>query len=147
MHMSFEWDPCTSIHSLSAIDMPGRNVDFLSSTVALRKTFGVELAYIMAVFDVHGNLESTLPWPTHCLSTQNPPESGTNLSVSPKNPRNLSKTKLQVQDFRQIDDHFRGIYRIYLKLIKRDWKLRTCNRLDLETLGSRPIVPKISPDT
>jgi hypothetical protein len=25
--------------------------------------------------------------------------------------------------------------------------MSTCNRLDLETLGSKPIIPKISPDT
>ena len=31
-----------------------------------------------------------------------------------------------------ITHHFRRIYRIYLKLIKKNWKIKTCNRLDLE---------------
>ena len=41
---------------------------------------------------------------------------------------------VQVQDFRQIGDHFKGIYRIYLKPMKE--KIPKCNRLDLKTLGS-----------
>ena len=37
------------------------------------------------------------------------------------------------QDFRENTNHF----------IKKNWKITTCNRLDLETLVFRPIVPKI----
>ena len=49
-------------------------------------------------------------------------------------------------DFRRITDHFRGIYRrIYLKWIKHNWKMSTCNRLDLESLGSWPTMPKNFP--
>ena len=40
---------------------------------------------------------------------------------------------------------FRGIYNIFLKLMKTNQKVSTCIRLDLETLGSRPILPKILP--
>ena len=40
----------------------------------------------------------------------------------------------EVQDIRKIADHFRGIYRIHLKISKKNRKLSTCNRLDLETL-------------
>ena len=37
-------------------------------------------------------------------------------------------------------DHFRGIYKIYLKWIKQNRKMSTCNRLDLESLGSWPTI-------
>ena len=40
---------------------------------------------------------------------------------------------------------FRGIYRIYLDIIKKDWKIATCNWLDLETIGSWLIMPKNLP--
>ena len=33
-----------------------------------------------------------------------------------------------------VTDHFRGIYGIYFKLIKKYQKMTTCNRLDMETL-------------
>ena len=39
-------------------------------------------------------------------------------------------------------DHFRWIYEIYLKLMKKIWKMSTCNRLDMETLRSQPIMVK-----
>ena len=35
-----------------------------------------------------------------------------------------------------------GIYRIYTNLIMENRRLSTCNRLDLQTRGSRPIMPK-----
>jgi hypothetical protein len=44
---------------------------------------------------------------------------------------------VDVRDFRKITDHFRGIYgRIYLKRMKQNWKMSTCNQLDLESPGS-----------
>ena len=48
--------------------------------------------------------------------------------------------------FRKITDHFRGIYRIYLDSIKENWKVSTCNQLDLATSGSRLIMPKTLPE-
>ena len=46
---------------------------------------------------------------------------------------------VEVQDLRRITDHSRGIYRgIYLEWIKQDRKMSTCNRVDLESLGSWP---------
>jgi hypothetical protein len=39
---------------------------------------------------------------------------------------------VEVQDFRKFPDHFIGIYRIFLKLMKKTRKMSTCNRLDLE---------------
>ena len=45
----------------------------------------------------------------------------------------------------EIADQFRGIYRIYLKLIRKNQKMSTCNRLALQTLGSRPVLVKILP--
>ena len=50
---------------------------------------------------------------------------------------------VQVQDCRHTANNLRAIYRICLKLIKKIWKKSTCNWLDLETLESWPILPKI----
>jgi hypothetical protein len=49
---------------------------------------------------------------------------------------------VEVQDCRKITDRFRGIHRIYLNLEKENRRMSTCNRLDLQTLGSRPIMLK-----
>ena len=45
-----------------------------------------------------------------------------------------------------ITNHFRGMYGIYPNLIKENWRMRTCNQLDLQILGSQPVklCPKIS---
>ena len=50
------------------------------------------------------------------------------------------------QDCRKIPDHFRSIYRIYPNVIKENRRTSTCNRLDLQTPGSQPVIlcPKIS---
>ena len=45
----------------------------------------------------------------------------------------------------KIIDHFRGTYRIYPNLMKENRRMLTCNRLDLQTLGSQPIMPKNLP--
>ena len=50
-----------------------------------------------------------------------------------------------IQDFRIITNTFRGFYRTSNNLIKKNWKMSTCNQLVLTTLGSRLIMPKISP--
>ena len=55
--------------------------------------------------------------------------------------------RLNFQECRKITDNFRGIYRIYPNLIKETRRKSTCNRLDLQTLGSQPVVmPKNLPD-
>jgi hypothetical protein len=45
-----------------------------------------------------------------------------------------------------ITDHFRGIYIIYPNLMKETRRMSTCSQLDLQTLGSQPIMPKNLPD-
>jgi hypothetical protein len=50
-------------------------------------------------------------------------------------PVDIEEWPIQVQDFRRIFDQFRGIHELYLKLMKNNWKMSTCNWLDLETLG------------
>ena len=51
------------------------------------------------------------------------------------------------EDFRPFYKNL-GIWTIFPKQIKKNQKITTRNRLDLETLGSRPIyAPEISPDT
>jgi hypothetical protein len=52
---------------------------------------------------------------------------------------------VEVQDCRKITDRFRGIYRIYSNLIKENRRMSTCNWLHLQTLGSQPVMYKISP--
>ena len=37
-------------------------------------------------------------------------------------------------------------YRIFPNLIKENWRMSTCNQLDLQTLGSQPVMPKNSPN-
>ena len=39
-------------------------------------------------------------------------------------------------------DHYKGINGTYPIIIKRNRKMSTCNELDLETLGSQPVLPK-----
>jgi hypothetical protein len=44
---------------------------------------------------------------------------------------------VEVQDFKKITHHLRGISRMYLlSFMKKNQIITTCNRLDLETLGS-----------
>ena len=59
----------------------------------------------------------------------------------------VTNEPVEVEDCRNISDHFGGIYRIYSNLTKETRRMSTCNRLDLQTLGSQPvIVPKNLPD-
>ena len=46
----------------------------------------------------------------------------------------------------KIIDHFKGIYGIYPNLLKENGRMSTCNRLDLQTIGSQPFMPKNLPD-
>ena len=61
-------------------------------------------------------------------------------------PVEFEKLPVEIQDGRKITGHYRGIYRIYPNLIKENRRMSTCNRLDLQTLGSQPVVPKNLPD-
>ena len=47
----------------------------------------------------------------------------------------FEKKPVEVQDFRRITHCFRETYKIYPKIIKRNQKIATYNRLDLETHG------------
>ena len=42
-------------------------------------------------------------------------------------------------------DQFRGIYNVYLNLVKENRRMWICNQLDLQTLGSQPVIPKNLP--
>ena len=46
----------------------------------------------------------------------------------------------------KITNHVRGIYRIYPNFIKENRRMSTCTQLDLQTLGSQPIMPKNPPN-
>ena len=58
----------------------------------------------------------------------------------------VTNEPVEVQDCSKITDYFRGIYRIYSILIKENRRMSTYNRLDLQILGSQPIMPKNLPD-
>ena len=62
-----------------------------------------------------------------------------------KNQHLVTDEPVEVQDCMKTTDHFRGIYRIYPNLVKENRRMSTCNRLDLQTLGSQPIMPKNLP--
>ena len=55
--------------------------------------------------------------------------------------------RLKLKTSGNFTDLFTGIYRIYLKWIKPNRNMSTCNRLDLELLGSWPTMPKNLPGT
>ena len=58
----------------------------------------------------------------------------------------VTNAPVEVEDSMKITDWFRGIYRIYPNLIKEDRRMSTCNWLNLQTLGSQPVMPKNFPD-
>ena len=62
-----------------------------------------------------------------------------------ENQQLVTDEPVEVHDGRKIPDHFRGIYRIYPNLIKENQRMSTCNRLDLQTLGSQQVMPKNHP--
>ena len=70
---------------------------------------------------------------------------GKNRRLVTDEPVQFEEEPVEVQDFRRITNHFRGIYGIYLKCIKQNWKMSTCNRLDVESLQSWPTMPKNFP--
>jgi hypothetical protein len=61
-------------------------------------------------------------------------------------PVEFEKKLSEVEDCKKITDRFRGIYRIYPDLIKENRRMSTCDRLDLQTLGSQPVMPKNLPN-
>ena len=65
---------------------------------------------------------------------------------SQKNWLSLRNNRLKFKTARKkITDCFRRIYRIYVKVMKKNRKITTCNWLDLETLGLWPRMPKNLP--
>ena len=54
---------------------------------------------------------------------------------------------VEVPHCRKSADRLRGIYRIYPNLIKENQRMSTCNRVDLQMLGSQPVMPKNFPIT
>ena len=75
---------------------------------------------------------------------------GENRRLVTNEPVEFEKQPVETQDRMKITDHLRGIYiKIFPHLSKENKRMSTCNRLDLQTLGSQPIMPKqtISPIT
>ena len=57
----------------------------------------------------------------------------------------FEKLPAEFQDFKKITDKFRGIYIKMSQTNKGKPKMLTCNRLDLETRGSPPVMPRNLP--
>ena len=71
---------------------------------------------------------------------------GENRQLVTDEPVEFEKEPVEVhQDCRISTGHFRGIYRIYLNLIKENRRMSTCNRLDLQILGSQPVIMSKNP--
>ena len=58
----------------------------------------------------------------------------------------FDKEPIEVQNCKKFINHFRGFYRIYPNLIKENQSMSTCKWLDLQTLGSQPVMPKNLPN-
>jgi hypothetical protein len=71
---------------------------------------------------------------------------GENRQFVTNEPVEFEKYPVEVQDCRKTTDHLRGIYRIYPNLRKENRRMSTCNRPDLQTRGSQPIMLKNLPD-
>ena len=72
---------------------------------------------------------------------------GENRHLVTNKPVEFKKELVEVEDWRKITDHFRGIYRMYPNLMKENRRISTCNILDLQTLGSQLVKSKNSPIT
>ena len=63
-----------------------------------------------------------------------------------ENRKLVTDEPVEVGDCRKITDHSKGIYSMYRNLRKENRRMSTCNRLDLQTLGSQLVMPKSLPD-
>ena len=59
---------------------------------------------------------------------------GENRLLVTNEPVEFEKEPVEVKNSKKITDHFRGICKMYLKLLRRSRKITPCNRLDLEPL-------------
>ena len=93
-----------------------------------------KLDYEVGPWEIHH-----LPWSDSMIRE--------NRQLVTNKPVEFEKWAVEVQDNRKITDHSRGIYRLYPNLIKENRRrMSTCNRLDLQTLGSQPVMPKNLPN-
>ena len=63
-----------------------------------------------------------------------------------KNRQLVTDEPVEVQDCTKITNHSGGIHRIYPNVIKENRRMSACNRLDLQTLGSQPVMPENLPN-
>ena len=73
---------------------------------------------------------------------------GENRRLVTNEPVEFEKYPVEVhQDCRKLTDHFRGICIIFPNLMKENQRMSTSNQLDLQTLGSQPVImPTNLPD-
>ena len=71
---------------------------------------------------------------------------GENRQLVTDEPIEFEKLPGEVQDCRKITGHFRWIYRIYPNLKRITGGYESLNPLDLQTLGSQPVMPTNLPD-
>jgi hypothetical protein len=87
-------------------------------------------------------LEASAVWSFTPGGGHTTPVTGENRLLVVEEPVEFEKSPVGVQDFSKATHHFRGIHRIYPNLIKKNRKMSTWNRLDLESLGYRLIMSK-----
>ena len=58
----------------------------------------------------------------------------------------LQMNRLKFKTARKLPIILEEFIEIYPNLIKENRRMSTCNRLDLQTLGSQPVMPKNLPD-
>ena len=71
---------------------------------------------------------------------------GENQQLVTDEPVESEKQPFETQDCRKITNYFRGICEIHPNLMKEIRRMSTCNRWDLQTLGSQPVMPKNLPN-
>ena len=71
---------------------------------------------------------------------------GRNWQLDTDEPVEFENYPVEVQVCKKITNRFRGIYRIYPNSMKENRRMSTCVWVNLQTLGSQPVIPKNLPD-
>ena len=95
-------------------------------------SIGIRFSVLKASFD-HLDLEFDVKWNLSTIHIAHQ-WSGRTGSYLQMNRLSLKNNRLKFKTAEKITDYFRGIYRIYLNLLKRNRRMSTGNQLDLQTL-------------
>ena len=109
---------------------------------------GHKVSWIRTIIFGRGSIKHVNLWPriTCWRVTTQKSMIGENWQLVTYEPVEIEKLPVEVHECRKIIDGFGGIYMIYPNLIKENRRMSTCTQLDLQTLGSQPVMPKNLPD-